>query len=81
MYVDVSHRGAGVGALLLRAAIEQARSWNGIVQVCLAVSDVAPEAKRLYEKAGFRDWGREPRALCWRGKYVDYIHMILDLMP
>lgn len=79
MYVTPSHRGSGVGELLVHAAIDQASAWNGITQVHLSVSEVATEAKRLYEKVGFREWGREPRALCWQGQCVDYRHMVLQL--
>ena len=79
MYVTASHRGAGVGERLLSAAIEQARLWPGIEQVCLAVSDVAAEARKLYEKFGFREWGREPRAICCQGQCADEMHMVLEL--
>ena len=77
MYVTDSHRRRGLGKLLLNAAIEQARAWTGVEQVILSVTEVAEDAKRLYERIGFRVWGREPRALCWQGQYADEIHMVL----
>lgn len=79
MYVTLGSRRGGAGSLLLRAAIDQARSWTGVEQVHLTVSEVAIEARRLYDKNGFREWGREPRALCWQGRCADESHMILDL--
>lgn len=79
MYVTAVERRCGAGAMLVVTAIQQARSWDGIEQVHLSVSDVATEAKRLYEKHGFEEWGREPRALCWDGRFVDEIHMVLYL--
>jgi GNAT superfamily N-acetyltransferase len=79
MYVTASHRRSGVGGLLLRTAIQQARSWSGVEQIQLAVSELAADARRLYETNGFREWGREPRALCWEGLCPDEIHMALDL--
>jgi len=30
--------------------------------VHLAVSEVATDARNLYERLGFQEWGREPRA-------------------
>lgn len=60
-------------------AIQQSRSWAGVEQVHLAVSEVAQEARRLYERNGFQEWGREPRALCWEGRCADESHMVLDL--
>jgi GNAT superfamily N-acetyltransferase len=78
MYVTAGFRRSGVGERLLRAAIEEARSWEGVELVHLAVSEVAADAKRLYERIGFQEWGREPRALCWEGRCADETHMILE---
>jgi RimJ/RimL family protein N-acetyltransferase len=79
MFVSPTHRRSGVGAALLQMAIAHARTWPGVEQVQLAVSEVAEDARRLYERNGFQSWGREPRALCWEGRSVDETHMILDL--
>jgi GNAT superfamily N-acetyltransferase len=79
MYVTAGSRRKGVGATLLRTAIRQARSWAGVEQVHLAVSEVAQGARKLYERNGFQEWGREPRALCWAGRCADESHMVLDL--
>jgi GNAT superfamily N-acetyltransferase len=79
MYVRLPYRRTGAGESLLRAALDQARAWPGIQQVHLSVTEVATEARRLYERQGFQEWGREPRALCWQGHYVADSHMVLDL--
>ncbi|HJY81687.1 MAG TPA: GNAT family N-acetyltransferase [Candidatus Binatia bacterium] len=79
MYVRAQNRRTGAGERLLRAAIHQARSWPGVEQVQLSVTEIAGEARRLYERNGFQEWGREPRALCWQGRYVANSHMFLDL--
>jgi RimJ/RimL family protein N-acetyltransferase len=79
LYVTPEHRRRGVGELLLHAAIRQARTWDGVEQVSLSVTETAAEAMRLYERNGFQLWGREPRALHWEGRYVDEIHMVLEL--
>ena len=65
--------------MLLNAAIEQATFWQGVRQVLLSVTEVADDARKLYEQRGFRVWGREPRALYSEGRYADEIFMILDL--
>lgn len=78
MYVTAAARRRGVGRALLDAAVAQARRW-GLVQVQLGVSDTAVHARRLYEAAGFRSWGRQPRALHWQGRYVDEDHLVLGL--
>lgn len=79
MYVSAYGRGRGAGAALLGAAIEHCRAWPGVRLVHLAVSETAPEAARLYERLGFRAWGREPRAVGWEGRFADEHHMVLDL--
>ena len=79
MYVAPRARGKGVGRALLEAAVEQARQWPGVDQVQLTVSDTALAARRLYERAGFQSWGREPRALHWEGRFVDDHHLVLAL--
>ena len=79
MYVSSANRRGGAGRMLLQAAMDQARAWPGVKQIHLTVSDVALDAKRLYEKTGFRAWGCEPRALCWRGEYVSETHMVRSL--
>jgi GNAT superfamily N-acetyltransferase len=79
MYVTAGSRRKGVGDMLLRTAIRQARSWAGVELVHLAASEVAEGARRLYERNGFQEWGREPRALCWEGRWADESHMVLDL--
>jgi GNAT superfamily N-acetyltransferase len=78
MYVTPRARSGGAGRALLNAAIQQAREW-GLVQLQLGVTETALTAKRLYEAAGFRSWGREPRALHWEGRFVDEYHLVLDL--
>jgi RimJ/RimL family protein N-acetyltransferase len=79
MYVTPSARGKGLGRLLLAAAIDHARSWAGVVQVHLSVTAESPEAQALYERAGFRVWGRDPRSLFWEQRYVDELHLVLPL--
>ena len=78
MYVSAAARRRGAGRALLDAAVAQARAW-GLEQVQLSVTDAAPEAKRMYEAAGFKSWGHQPRTLGWRGRFIDESHMALDL--
>ncbi|HZF18823.1 MAG TPA: GNAT family N-acetyltransferase [Burkholderiales bacterium] len=76
MYVTPRARNNGVGRALLEAAIGHARGW-GLDQLQLSVTEAAPAARRLYEAAGFRLWGQEPRALRWNGRFVDEYHLVL----
>jgi GNAT superfamily N-acetyltransferase len=79
MYVTPPARGRGVGGALLAAAIGHARTWPAVDQLQLSVTGTATSAHRLYERAGFRSWGRELRALHWEGRFVDEFHLVLNL--
>jgi RimJ/RimL family protein N-acetyltransferase len=79
MYVAPDHRRRGIAAALLQAAIAQARRLPGVACLHLSVSDATPEARRLYERAGFQVWGSEPDALRYGGgSYIEH-HMLLRL--
>lgn len=80
MYVAPGRRGQGVGADLLQAAIRHARALAGVSWVHLDVTSAAPQARRLYERAGFEVWGTEPDALRHEGRAVVQYHMALRLV-
>ena len=78
MYVQPGFRRRGVGRALLAAAIDHARTWS-VDQLQLSVTESAVAAKQLYEAAGFRAWGAEPRALQWNERFMEEHHLALDL--
>ncbi|HTD85500.1 MAG TPA: GNAT family N-acetyltransferase [Candidatus Binatia bacterium] len=79
MHVLLTHRRLGIGARLLDAAIQHARLLPSVTTVRLSVSSTAPNAQRLYERAGFRVWGTEPDSLRHDGQSAIEYHMILRL--
>ncbi|MEZ5402122.1 MAG: GNAT family N-acetyltransferase [Bryobacteraceae bacterium] len=80
VYVAPGHRGTGLARELLEATIARARATPPIGQVLLAVTVAdPPRARRFYERAGFRTYGVEPRALRIGDEYVDQEMMLLDL--
>jgi GNAT superfamily N-acetyltransferase len=78
MYVRPGARGRGLGAALLAAAIDHARTLDGVTDLHLSVADTAMAARRLYERAGFVCWGTELSALIVDGAAVDIDHMVLE---
>lgn len=78
-YVVPEHRRSGCGTALLDAVLAHARTLPGLAWVHLSVGSAVPEARRLYERAGFQAWGVEPDALRHAGTGVALHHMALRL--
>jgi ribosomal protein S18 acetylase RimI-like enzyme len=76
MYVRPSSRNLGVGRLLVSAVLDVARKNVELVQLSV-VTENRP-ARRLYERAGFLEFGIEPKATKQGNKYYDEAHMALD---
>lgn len=79
VYVSPPARGHRAGQRLLAAAITRAKSMNDLDHLVLSVSNHASAACRLYQRAGFVEWGRELRAARTGAIWMDEIHMRLDL--
>jgi ribosomal protein S18 acetylase RimI-like enzyme len=79
MYVAPADAGHGLGSALLAHAIDAARREPGITQLVLTVTDTNAAAVRFYERAGFRSFGIEPRAIRVGDEYFAKNHMILPL--
>ncbi len=75
MMVDAAHRRHGLGAQLVVAALDHARSLPQLLLVQLTVTDGNDGARALYERFGFQPWGREPYAVAVGGRHVAKIHM------
>ena len=94
LYPQQRHSGELVGLMVAPAAQRQGLGW-ALLQQCLALAAQVPgleqlqlsvqadnaHAMRLYERAGFTAWGREPRALRVGCAYHDKVHMMRLLYP
>lgn len=78
-YVKPDFRGRGLGAQLVEAVCEYARTLPGVTSIQVGVSTAALQARKIYGRAGFRPWGVEPDALRAGGRSVDETHMVLLL--
>jgi RimJ/RimL family protein N-acetyltransferase len=79
VYVTPTARGRGLGRDVVSAAIATARTWPGVEQVQLSVSNNAPAARALYDSLGFIPWGVEPDCLRIDGRSYSEVHMSLRL--
>lgn len=80
MYVAPEGRQQGIGSVLIKSAIEQAKKLPEISNITLCVTASNESARRLYESLGFQICGTEQRALKIDGVYFDEILMQLLLM-
>ena len=80
VYVIPARRGVGIGRALVEAAIEFARSLDGLTHVHLAVAESGQAAQALYEHLGFRTWGTEPAAIRVGEVSVAEHHMVRALV-
>ncbi|UIX35208.1 GNAT family N-acetyltransferase [Streptomyces sp. GQFP] len=71
-------RGMGVGRLLIRAAVAEARS-RGALRLSLRVLGHNTPARRLYESEGFVVEGIQPREFLLDGEFVDDVLMGREL--
>jgi GNAT superfamily N-acetyltransferase len=79
MYVRPAYRRTGCGSALVDAAIEHARSVEGVAAIALGVTTAASAARALYERKGFVAWGVDRGALRIGDVAVDETGMLLQL--
>ena len=79
MYVLGEHRHLGAGHALLHAVINHAKLRTGVKMLVLTLTEGNLQAKRLYESAGFEQFGLEPIAIFTGTKYKSKVHMLLML--
>lgn len=79
MYVRAQARGKGVGDALIVAVLEEAA--KEVEQIVLTVNAENKPAIALYERHGFRVYGKAPRSLKTGGKYYDEIAMARAVSP
>lgn len=79
MFVLPSVRGQGIGVQLLEKALAEARHWQGLEDVILAVTVGNSAARRLYIRTGFKPYSRDPRLVRIGDRYFDVEWMICPL--
>lgn len=77
MYVRREARGAGIARRLVEAIIAYARPHVELIQLSVVVGN--DQARRLYARLGFVEYGVEKNSLKFRGRYFDEILMAKDL--
>ena len=79
VYVTPERRGAGLGRRIMRMVLERGAAIDGVEQILLSVTTTQTAASVLYRALGFQSFGREPRALKVRDRFIDEEYMVLRL--
>jgi RimJ/RimL family protein N-acetyltransferase len=79
MYVTPAARGRRAGYALIEAAMEHARTREGILVLTLTATEGNEPAIHLYSAAGFEVFGIEPMAILTPSGYKAKVHMWLPL--
>jgi RimJ/RimL family protein N-acetyltransferase len=84
MMVHPRHTGKGIGIMLVKAALAEARQAIGLEVITLRVSTSSESAVRLYERAGFQGCGVVPHYIRLvdrpgQVRYFDKLTMIMVL--
>lgn len=69
-------RGEGIGKKLMELVIEEAK--NNLPQlkiITLGVFANNPLAFEIYKKFGFKEFGRLPEGILYKGNYTDHVYM------
>lgn len=72
-------RDEGLGTVLIKEMLRLAKEFLKLNIVYLYVYANNKRARYFYKKIGFRECGRIPKAILYRGKYVDQVFMYVDL--
>jgi ribosomal protein S18 acetylase RimI-like enzyme len=78
VFVKPAARGRGIARSLLQAAIEHAKTIDGLEMILLTVSVDQPAPRKLYESLGFRSIGIEPKGIKIGNEHHDEEHMVLE---
>lgn len=74
--IDSEFRGVGLGKALADTVISQAVTEIPELEIItLSVYSENIRAQKLYEKLGFKEFGRLPGGCYYRGRYIDEIEM------
>ena len=76
--IKSGYRGIGIGTAIMQALVEESR-MAGLKVLFLDHYETNKVARELYEKVGFKEAGRIPKAIHRDGTYTDLVRMVLEL--
>jgi len=74
------YRGEGIGKIFMKMVLEEAeRHMSQLRIITLGVFGGNELARSMYEKFGFKEYGRLPKGILRKGKYIDHIYMYKNI--
>lgn len=73
-------RSEGVGTILMKKILEEAKKMKDLKIITLTCFGNNEIARGLYEKMGFKEYGRLPEGIVHRDKFVDYVYMYKNII-
>jgi len=73
--VKSGYRRLGIATKLVETLLQEAKR-QGLKVIVLDVYEKNLPALNLYRKMGFKEVGRIPKAIFWKGEYIDDIQMV-----
>ena len=78
--IDKDYRGNGIGKKLMEIVIaESIKIITDLKMITLHVFEENYQAISLYKKLGFAEYGRLPKGVLYRGKYMSEISMFKEI--
>lgn len=69
-------RNRGIGKILMEKVIEESKkNLPDLKIITLTIFGTNKVAFKMYQKFGFREYGRLPKGAMHKGKFIDYIYM------
>ncbi len=81
MFVQPDFQGKGIGFDLLKTTIKEAFKLSGLTQIELGVMTNVRSAIKIYNKAGFKEFGLQKNFLNVDGVSIDLSMMVLHKTP
>lgn len=69
-------RGEGIGKILMQQILDEAiKNMPQLRIITMGVFEYNPVAMTMYKNFGFKEFGRLPKGIFYKGKYIDHIYL------
>jgi len=77
--INTKYRNEGIGKKLIKEVLDKSKKYLGLRIVILDYFETNRAAKRFYSKHGFKVYGKLPKGIFRKGRYITDIKMYKEL--